>query len=79
MPAAVVVDVVVVVAAVVVVVLVVVVDEHETLVCLQLCTRTEEGAARLIDHPSGLFTTAVCVMSNFRYSFIRLNQFLSHK
>ena len=42
------------------------VDEHETLLCLRLCAGREEGAARLVDHPSGLFTTAVCVMSNFR-------------
>ena len=42
-------------------------DEHETLLCLRLCTGSEDGARRLVDHPSGLFTVAVCVMSNFRY------------
>ena len=41
-------------------------DEHETLLCLRMCAGTEDGARRLIDHPSGLFTVAVCVMSNFR-------------
>jgi len=43
-------------------------DEHETLLCLRLCTGSEDGARRLVDHPSGLFTVAVCVMSNFRYA-----------
>ena len=41
-------------------------DEHETLLCLRLCAGSEDGARRLVDHPSGLFTIAVCVMSNFR-------------
>ena len=44
-------------------------DEHEALLCLRLCAGTEDGARRLVDHPSGLFTVAVCVMSNFRSRF----------
>ena len=43
-------------------------DEHETLVCLKLCAGTETGLNSIADHPSGLFTISVCVMSNFSTS-----------
>ena len=43
-------------------------DEHECLLCLKLCVEAEDGSMRLADHPSGLFTISVCVMSNFSKS-----------
>jgi len=36
-----------------------------------------EGAARLADHPSGLFTVAVCVMSNYSKSRVLSLQLLA--
>lgn len=52
-------------------------DEYDALLCLRLvCGGGGEdsaasqannlGAAKLVSHPSGLFTVAVCVMSNYR-------------
>jgi len=52
-------------------------DEHETLLCLRLCAGSEDGARRLVDHPSGLFTIAVCVMSNFSKSRVLALQLLT--
>jgi len=54
-------------------------DEFETLLCLRaLCSSGEvEGAARLADHPSGLFTVAVCVMSNYSKSRVLSLQLLA--
>ena len=43
-------------------------DEHETLICLKLCAETETGLNSIAEHPSGLFTISVCVMSNFSKS-----------
>ena len=43
-------------------------DEHETLICLKLCTDSEAGLGSMAKHPSGLFTISVCVMSNFSKS-----------
>ena len=45
-------------------------DEHQALLCLQLCSEVEEGSRKMAEHPSGLFTIAVCVMSNFSKSRI---------
>ena len=43
-------------------------DEHETLLCLKLCAATDTGLSNIAEHPSGLFTISVCVMSNFSKS-----------
>ena len=51
-------------------------DEHETLVCIKLCAESEAGLRRVADHPSGLFTVAVCVMSNFSKSRVLALQIL---
>ena len=53
------------------------VDEHECLLCLKLCAESEEGGMRLVEHPSGLFTIAVCVMSNFSKSRVLALQLLT--
>ena len=52
-------------------------DEFEVLLCLNLCAKTEEGGISLVDHPSGLFTVSVCVMSNFSKSRILALQILT--
>lgn len=52
-------------------------DEFEALLCLKICARNEDGALKLVDHPSGLFTVAVCVMSNYSRSRILSLQLLS--
>ena len=52
-------------------------DEHECLLCLKLCAESEEGGMRLVEHPSGLFTIAVCVMSNFSKSRVLALQLLT--
>ena len=43
-------------------------DEFETLLCLKICAKFEDGALRLVEHHSGLFTVAVCMMSNYSKS-----------
>ena len=53
-------------------------DEHEVLLCLNHCTETEDGGMCLVDHPSGLFTISVCVMSNFSKSRILALQILTN-
>ena len=52
-------------------------DEHECLLCLKLCAEHEDGGLRLVDHPSGLFTISVCVMSNFSKSRVLALQLLT--
>jgi len=52
-------------------------DEHECLLCLKLCGETEEGGLSLVNHPTGLFTISVCVMSNFSKSRILSLQLLT--
>ncbi len=60
-------------------------DEFEALLCLRACARApengaggaEDGAARLAAHPSGLFTVAVCVMSNYSKSRVLSLQLLA--
>ncbi len=53
-------------------------DEFEALLCLKtICSRSQEGALRLADHPSGLFTVAVCVMSNYSRSRVLSLQLLA--
>ena len=52
-------------------------DEHECLLCLKLCGETEEGGLSLVNHPTGLFTISVCVMSNFSKSRILALQLLT--
>ena len=52
-------------------------DEHECLMCLKLCAEHEDGGLRLVDHPSGLFTISVCVMSNFSKSRVLALQLLT--
>ena len=52
-------------------------DEHECLLCLKLCAEAEEGSMRLAEHPSGLFTVSVCVMSNFSKSRVLALQLLT--
>ena len=51
-------------------------DEHETLVCLKLCAESEAGLKGVAEHPSGLFTISVCVMSNFNKSRVLAMQIL---
>ena len=52
-------------------------DEHECLLCLKLCAESEDGGLRLVEHPSGLFTVSVCVMSNFSKSRVLALQLLT--
>ena len=52
-------------------------DEHQALLCLQLCAEMEEGSLKVADHASGLFTISVCVMSNFSKSRVLALQLLS--
>ena len=52
-------------------------DEFETLMCLKICSRSEDGALKLVAHPSGLFTISVCVMSNFSKSRVLSLQLLA--
>lgn len=52
-------------------------DEFETLLCLKVCSKSEDGALRLVDHHSGLFTVAVCVMSNYSKSRVLSLQLLT--
>ena len=53
-------------------------DEFEALLCLKvICARNQEGASRLAEHPSGLFTVAVCVMSNYSKSRVLSLQLLA--
>ena len=52
-------------------------DEFEALMCLKAASKSEEGASRLVEHPSGLFTVAVCVMSNYSKSRVLSLQLLS--
>ena len=52
-------------------------DEHECLLCLKLCVEAEDGGLRLVEHPSGLFTVSVCVMSNFSKSRVLALQLLT--
>ncbi|QQP49434.1 Uncharacterized protein FKW44_010110, partial [Caligus rogercresseyi] len=52
-------------------------DEFETLVCLKICSRSDDGVQRLAEHPSGLFTIAVCVMSNYSKSRVLSLQLLA--
>ena len=51
-------------------------DEHTTLVCLKLCAESEAGLKGVAEHPSGLFTISVCVMSNFNKSRVLAMQIL---
>ena len=51
-------------------------DEHETLICLKLCAESEAGLNGVAEHPSGLFTISVCVMSNFNKSRVLAMQIL---
>nr|CAD7425283.1 unnamed protein product [Timema monikensis] len=39
-------------------------DEHSCLQCLKSCLRCPDAARRLSSSPAGLFTLAVCIMSN---------------
>lgn len=43
----------------------------------QLCAESEEGAMKILDHSTGLFTVAVCVMSNFSKSRVLALQLLT--
>ena len=52
------------------------IDEHKTLACLKLCAESEEGHRNIAQHPSGLFTIAVCVMSKFSKSRVLALQIL---
>uniref|UniRef100_A0A0K2T3M1 GBD/FH3 domain-containing protein n=1 Tax=Lepeophtheirus salmonis TaxID=72036 RepID=A0A0K2T3M1_LEPSM len=52
-------------------------DEFEILVCLKICSRSDDGVQRLAEHPSGLFTIAVCVMSNYSKSRVLSLQLLA--
>ena len=52
-------------------------DEFETLLCLKVSSRNEDGALKLVEHPSGLFTVAVCVMSNYSKSRVLSLQLLA--
>ena len=52
-------------------------DEYEALWCLKLCAEMEDGALRIFEHSSGLFTLSVCVMSNFSKSRVLALQLLT--
>ena len=52
-------------------------DEFETLMCLKTCSKSEDGALKLVAHPTGLFTVSVCVMSNFSKSRVLALQLLT--
>ena len=52
-------------------------DEYDALLCLKLCTELEDGAAKIIEHSSGVFTVSVCVMSNFSKSRVLALQILT--
>lgn len=52
-------------------------DEFQTLLCLKLCSESEEGALKIFEHSSGLFIVSVCVMSNFSKSRILALQLLT--
>ena len=52
-------------------------DEFETLMCLKTCSKSEDGALKLVAHPTGLFTVSVCVMSNFSKSRVLSLQLLT--
>ncbi|XP_037073960.1 uncharacterized protein LOC119095191 [Pollicipes pollicipes] len=43
-------------------------DEYDCLLCLKHCLRCEETAAKLVGYSHGLYTVAVCIMSNFSKS-----------
>lgn len=45
-------------------------DEHSCLVCLKHCLRCPDASRRLASSPAGLFTLAVCIMSNVTKSRI---------
>ena len=51
-------------------------DEHETLLCIKLCVELDVGLRLVADHPSGLFTISVCVMSNCNKSRVLALQIL---
>jgi hypothetical protein len=53
-------------------------DEHQALLCLKLCSEAEDGALKMAEHPSGLFTVSVCVMSNFSKSRVLALQVRRH-
>ncbi|XP_075231903.1 multiple wing hairs isoform X2 [Lycorma delicatula] len=46
------------------------VDEHSCLQCLKSCLRCQDAPRRLASSPAGLFTIAVCIMSNVNKSRI---------
>ena len=52
-------------------------DEYEALLCLKLCAEMEDGALKISEHSSGLFTVSVCVMSNFSKSRVLALQLLT--
>ena len=52
-------------------------DEYEALWCLKLCAEMEDGALKIFEHSSGLFTLSVCVMSNFSKSRVLALQLLT--
>ncbi|KAF0308886.1 Formin-like protein 3 [Amphibalanus amphitrite] len=43
-------------------------DEYDCLLCLKHCLRCEETAGKLVGYSHGLYTVAVCIMSNFSKS-----------
>ena len=45
-------------------------DEYDCLICLKHCLRCEKTAAKLAGYSHGLYTVAVCIMSNFSKSRI---------
>ena len=52
-------------------------DEYEALLCLKMCAEMEDGALKISEHSSGLFTVSVCVMSNFSKSRVLALQLLT--
>ena len=52
-------------------------DEFQTLLCLKLCSESEEGGLKIFENSSGLFIVSVCVMSNFSKSRILALQLLT--
>lgn len=45
-------------------------DEHSCLQCLRSCLRCQDAPRRFASSPAGLFTLAVCIMSNVNKSRI---------
>lgn len=53
-------------------------DEHSCLQCLRSCLRCQDAPRRFASSPAGLFTLAVCIMSNVNKSRILALEVSTH-